>query len=171
MFNLLKRKSLKKVIHRPISNDREEASDKSASSPVNNALTSQFLKETAALRGQIEVARRMSPDQEEQLNAIAESLGIVPDLDGNYAKYRELWAAEHGEQVYLDLVDASMPLRVDEQCCFCEPAVWTRLKHGQSLYSVFRTPIPYEKERPTGLADCPITTNLYKNSQKLPLEI
>ena len=144
MFNFLKRRTQKKETIQHVSGSLTESDHDSPWSGDNNTLTNQFLKETAALRGQIEIARRMSPVQEEQLTAIAERLGTEPGLEGNYAKFRELWAAEHGEQVYLNLVDAPVPLRADEQCCFCEPAVWSRLKDSQSRYSVFSNIYPIQ---------------------------
>ena len=60
-----------------------------------------FLKETAALRGQIEAERRLNPDREAELRDLAKRLGIEPPLHQNYQIFRELWAAEHNEQVYL----------------------------------------------------------------------
>ena len=60
-----------------------------------------FLQETAALRGKIESERRLNPDQEAELRELAQRLGIKPSLDENYQIFRELWAAEHNEQVYL----------------------------------------------------------------------
>lgn len=83
-----------------------------------------FLEETAALRGKIEAERRLSPDQEAELYDLAQYLGIELPLDGNYRTFRELWAAEHNEQVYLPPLDVAIPLHPDEQCCFAEPAVW-----------------------------------------------
>ena len=83
-----------------------------------------FLQQTAALRGKIETERRLSPDQEAELRELARRLGIEPPLDGNYQIFRELWATEHNEQVYLAPRDVPIPLRPDELCCFSEPAVW-----------------------------------------------
>ena len=83
-----------------------------------------FLKETAALRGQIEATRRLSPEQEAELQELAKRLGIEPPLDENYQIYRELWAAEHSEQVYLTTRGVPFQLHSDEKCCFAEPAVW-----------------------------------------------
>ena len=83
-----------------------------------------FMKETATLRGQAEAERRLKPDQEAELRQLAQSLGIEPPLDGNYQIFRELWAAENDEQVYLAPREVPIPLRSDEQCCFSEPAVW-----------------------------------------------
>lgn len=114
---------------------------------ANTLRTNHFLKETAALRGQIEIERRMNPDQEAQLSAIAEYLGIEPPLDENYRKFRELWAAENGEQVYLAPVDVPILLRPDEQCCFSEPAIWEQLKvtNTRDGYSSFSTTFPIMK--------------------------
>lgn len=83
-----------------------------------------FLQETAALRGTVEAERRLDPDQESELLELARRLGIEPPLDGNYQIFRELWAAEHSEQVYLPPRDVAIPLLPDEHCCFAEPAVW-----------------------------------------------
>ena len=63
--------------------------------------TDYFLKETAALRGQIEAERRLNPYREAELRDLAKRLGIEPPLHQNYQIFRELWAAEHNEQVYL----------------------------------------------------------------------
>jgi hypothetical protein len=114
----------------------------------NASFINQFMTETAGLRGQIEVARRMSPEEEGQLHASATRLGIDFRLDENYRKYRELWAAEHGEQVYLASVDPPIMLRADEQCCFYEPAVWGQLKDANSRvgYSMFTNRFPVGKE-------------------------
>jgi hypothetical protein len=97
-----------------------------------------FLKETAALRGHIEADRRLSPEQEAELQGLAWRLGIEPPLDENYQVYRELWAAEHGEPVYLPLREVPIPLHLGEECCFAEPAVWrqpTPHSSGASLSS------------------------------------
>ena len=83
-----------------------------------------FLQQTAALRGQVEAERRLNPDQEAELLELAKRLAIEPPLDGNYQMYRELWAAEHNEQVYLAPSEVPIQLRPEEQCCFAEPAVW-----------------------------------------------
>ncbi len=83
-----------------------------------------FLQETAALRDKIEAERRLSPEQEAELMELAQSLAIEPPLDENYQIFRELWAAEHGERVYLPLRDVAIALHAEEHCCFAEPAVW-----------------------------------------------
>ena len=83
-----------------------------------------FLQQTAALRGQVEAERRLNPDQEAELRELARRLGIEPPLDANYQIFRELWAAEHNEQVYLRPREVPIPLRPDEQCSFAEPVVW-----------------------------------------------
>ena len=136
MFNFLKSRVLKEKI--------TKSDNATATNPDLGAaeaqLLDQFMKETAALRGQIEISRRMSPDQETQLTSIAERLGVEPQFDDNYRKYRELWAAEHGEQVYLAPIDAPIFLRPDEQCCFYEPAVWGQVK--PIGYSVFSATFP-----------------------------
>jgi hypothetical protein len=100
----------------------------------------EYMQQTAVLRGQIEIARRISADQEAQLNSIAERLGVEPPLDDNYRIYRELWAAENGEQVYLAPIEAPLLLRPDEQCCFFEPAVWGQIT--PKGYSVFSKTFP-----------------------------
>ena len=97
-----------------------------------------FFKETAALRGQIEAERRLSPDQEAELHELARRLGTEPPLDGNYRIYRELWAAEHNEQVYLTPLEVAIPLHVGEQCCFAEPAVWRQPNPNHSGASLSR---------------------------------
>lgn len=106
-----------------------------------------FLQETAALRGQIEAERRLNPDQEAELHDLAGRLGIEPPLDGNYQIYRELWAAEHNEQVYLPLRDVPIQLRADEQCCFAEPAVWRQPDphHSGASLSRFSCAFPLTK--------------------------
>lgn len=83
-----------------------------------------FLQETAALRGKVEAERRLSPEQEAELREFARRLGIEPLLDENYQIYRELWAAENNERVYLPLREVPIQLRPGEQCCFAEAAVW-----------------------------------------------
>ena len=67
---------------------------------------------------------RLNPGQETELRELAGRLGIEPPLDENYQIFRELWATEHNEQVYLPPLDVAIPLHPDEQCCFAEPAVW-----------------------------------------------
>lgn len=106
-----------------------------------------FLQETAALRGQIEAERRMSPGQEAHLHAVACHHGIAPRLGCDYQKFRELWAAENGEQVYLASLEAPIPLRADEHCCFLEPTIWGHLKviNSPASYSVFSTTFPIER--------------------------
>jgi hypothetical protein len=145
MFNFLKIRARKKEVENsggvsgssePVSVSNIKVDHEPAKTPPLN----QFMKETAALRGQIEIARRISPDQETQLNSIAERLGVEPQLDDNYRIYRELWAAEHGEQVYLAPIEAPILLRPDEQCCFFEPAVWGQIT--PKGYSVFSKTFP-----------------------------
>ena len=153
MFNFLKRRTLKKELNEVVSDGAPQypqdlsLSDSEPEANENTSLINQFMKDTAVLRGQIEVARRMTPEQEAQLYAAAERLGIESNLDGNYTKFRELWAAEHGEQVYLAPVDAPILLRPDEQCCFDEPAVWGQMKVTNSRvgYSVFSNSFPLGK--------------------------
>ena len=97
-----------------------------------------FLKETAALRGHIEAQRRLNPDQEAELRELARHLGIAPPLDENYQIFRELWAAEHNEQVYLPPRDVPIQLRPEEECCFSEPAVWRQTNFHNSGASLSR---------------------------------
>ncbi len=106
-----------------------------------------FLEKTASLRGQIETHRRLSPDQEAMLDGLATDLGIAPPLDANYRLFRELWAAENGGQVYLDMWDTSHPRLSHEQCCFMEPAVWRQPEgySGNANSSHFSTPFPLTK--------------------------
>lgn len=106
-----------------------------------------FLENTAELRGQIESQRRLSPDQEAALNSLAERLGIEPPVGANYRIFRELWAAENNEQVYLATMDALLPHLAKEQCCFIEPAVWRQPDaHTSAACSPrFSTPFPLTK--------------------------
>lgn len=106
-----------------------------------------FLQETAALRGKVETTRRLSPEQEAELRELATRLGIEPPLDENYQVYRELWAAEHNEQVYLPPSEVPIPLRPDEQCCFAEPAVWRQPDphHSGASLSRFSCAFPLTK--------------------------
>ena len=106
-----------------------------------------FLEHTATLRGQVESHRRLSADQEAILNGLAESLGIDTPLDENYLIYRELWAAENDEQVYLAVVENAHPHLAREQCCFMEPAVWRHPDNNDSLAggARFSTPFPLTK--------------------------
>jgi hypothetical protein len=151
MFNFLKRKPPDKEPSKAANDGVPEyPADLRLSEPEaneNTSFTNQFMKETAGLRGQIEIARRMSPEQEAQLHAAAGGLRIEFNLDGNYQKFRELWAAEHGEQVYLAPVEAPIMLRPDEQCCFYEPAVWGQMKATRSgaSFSVFSNRFPVGK--------------------------
>lgn len=106
-----------------------------------------FLGTTAALRGQIEVDRRLSPDQEMFLIELAKSLRIDPPIDANYRIFRELWAAENNEQVYLTTMDALHPHLAKEQCCFIEPAVWCQpdAQTSAACSPRFSTPFPLTK--------------------------
>ena len=106
-----------------------------------------FLETTAALRGKIETSRRFDPDQEVMFNDLADRLCIDTPLDGNYRVFRELWAAENEEQVYLATIEAPLPLLSEEQCCFAEPAVWRRPEANSPLFSGgrFSTPFPLTK--------------------------
>ena len=153
MFNSMKRRALKEEFKKIRSDGfRQLPEGRSMPQPeveedADTFRVNHFLKETAALRGQIETERRINPDQQVQLNAIAERLGIEPPLDENYRKFRELWAAENGEQVYLAPVDAPILLRPDEQCCFSELAIWGQLKVTKTSfgYSGFSTTFPIMK--------------------------
>ena len=106
-----------------------------------------FLENTEALRGQIESQRRLSPDQEAALNSLAERLGIEPPVDANYRIFRELWAAENNEQVYLATTDALLPHLAKEQCCFIEPAVWRQpdAQNAGASSPRFSAPFPLTK--------------------------
>jgi hypothetical protein len=106
-----------------------------------------FLETTAALRDQIESQHRLSPDQEAALNGLAERLGIESPVDANYRIFRELWAAENNEQVYLTTVDALPPHLAKEQCCFIEPAVWRQpdAQHTGTSSPRFSAPFPLKK--------------------------
>ena len=94
---------------------------------ADSVRTKHYLKATESLRNQITKTRRMSPDEEAKLFAIADGLGIEPNLDENYRKFRELWAAENGEQVFLATVAAPVMLKPGEQCCFAAPAIWAQI--------------------------------------------
>jgi hypothetical protein len=108
---------------------------------ANDVRTKHYLKETESLRNEIMKTRRMSPNQEAQLFAIADGLQLEPNLDENYRKFRELWAAENGEEVFLEPVQAPVMLKPGEQCCFSAPAIWAQLKSVKTRvgYSGFST--------------------------------
>ena len=108
---------------------------------ANEVRTTHYLKETESLRNEIMKTRRMSPKQEAQLFAVADGLHLEPNLDENYRKFRELWAAENGEQVFLAPVEAPVMLKQGEQCCFSAPAIWAQLKTVKTRvgYSGFST--------------------------------
>jgi hypothetical protein len=153
MFNFLKRKPVKTAPGKVVGDDapqyleEQRLSERKPEANENISASNQFMRETAGLRGKIEVARRITPEQEADLYAAAERLGIEFNPDGNYQKFCELWAAEHGEQVYLSPVTAPVLLGPDEQCCFCEPAVWGQKKSTgvEATYSVFSNTFPLEK--------------------------
>lgn len=106
-----------------------------------------FLETTSVLRGQIETCRRLNPDQVATLNDLADCLHIDLPLEPNYRIFRELWAAENNEQVYLATIDARLPHLSQEQCCFAEPAVWRQPNASNPLISrpCFSTPFPLTK--------------------------
>ena len=108
---------------------------------VDSVRIKHYLKETSGLRKQIEQDRRLSPQQEAELHAVAERLNLEPNLDATFQKFRELWAAENGEQVYLPAIEADIMLKGDEQACFGEPAIWCQMKTVKtySHYSGFST--------------------------------
>jgi hypothetical protein len=150
MFNFMKRRAFKKAFKEAIKDGVLSKAEMQSLSEhdvdqgyVNSVRTEHYLKETAKLRSQVERERRLSPDQESELMAISERLGIEPHLDANYQKFRELWAAENGEQVYLGAIDVDVMLKTDEQACFAEPAVWCQMKTVKTLshYSGFSTSI------------------------------
>lgn len=148
MFNFMKRRAFKKAF-------KEAAKDGVLSKAEIRSLgehdvdqgyvdlvrIKHYLKETSKLRNQIEKDRRMSPEQEGELHAVAERLNLEPNLDATYQKFRELWAAENGEQVYLSAIEAHIMLKGGEQACFAEPAVWCQMKTVKTLshYSGFST--------------------------------
>lgn len=150
MFNFMKRRAFKKAF-------KEAAKDSVLSKAemrslgeldvdqayVNSLRTEHYLKETSKLRNHIELERRMSPEQEAELHGIAERLSVEPRLDSTFKKFRELWAAENGEQVYLPAIEADVMLKGDEQACFAEPAIWCQMKTVKTLshYSGFSTSI------------------------------
>lgn len=148
MFNFMKRRAFKKEFKQAVKDGvLSKAEQRSLSEHdvdqgyVDSVRKDHFLKETASLRKEIEKVRRMSPQQEADLHAIAERLGIESRLDDIFQKFRELWAAENGEQVYLSPIDVPVMLKGDEQCCFCEPAIWGQMKSVKTLshYSGFST--------------------------------
>lgn len=150
MFNFMKRRAFKNEFKQAVKDGvLSKAEQRSLSehdvdqSYVDSVRKDHFLKETASLRKEIEKVRRMSPQQEAELHAIAERLGIEPQLDDMFQKFRELWAAENGEQVYLPAIEVDVMLKGDEQACFAEPAVWCQMKTVKTLshYSGFSTSI------------------------------
>jgi len=66
---------------------------------------------------------RLSPDEEQELQALADNLGVEPDLDAatqaELAKYRLLWQIENGD---LPSIYVPIKLKTDEQCYFLTDA-------------------------------------------------
>jgi hypothetical protein len=148
MFDFMKRRAFKKEFTQAVKDGVLSESERNSLSKhdvdqnyANTVRSQHYLKETASLRKQIEQTRRMSPEQEAALYTISERLGIEPTFDSSFQKYRELWAAEAGEQVYLSPVEVSVMLKGDEQCCFREAALWGQMKTVKTLshYSGFST--------------------------------
>lgn len=66
---------------------------------------------------------RLSPDEEKEMEALADNLGVEPDLDAatqaELAKYRLLWQIENGD---LPSIYVPIKLKTDEQCYFLTDA-------------------------------------------------
>lgn len=66
---------------------------------------------------------RLSPDEEEEMKALADNLGVAPDLDAatqaELAKYRLFWQIENGE---LPAIYVPIKLKSNEQCYFLADA-------------------------------------------------
>lgn len=146
MFNFMKRRAFRKEFKQAVKDGvLSKAEQRSLSEHnvdqgyVDSVRKDHFLRETASLRKEIEELRRMSPEQEAELHAIAERLAIEPNLDEMFHKCRELWAAENGEQIFLSPRHVPVMLKGDEQCCFCEHAIWGQMKTVKTLshYSGF----------------------------------
>lgn len=78
--------------------------------------TKHFLKVTKPLPESISKTSRTSPQQEDELSGFAKNLGIDLSSDPKFRMARELWAADHGEQVILQPIDVHMILWPREKC-------------------------------------------------------
>lgn len=150
MFNFLKRRAFKKEFDRAVEDGiLTKAESQSLESHgvdqafVNKTRTEHYLKVTEALRREIEGSQRMSPAQEAQLLEFAENLGITPQFDDNYQIFRELWAADNGEEIHLAPIDVDILLQNGEVCVFSQSATWAQVKtmKTRSGYSGFSTSV------------------------------
>lgn len=68
---------------------------------------------------------RLSPDEETELQALIDNLGVQPQIDestqADLAKYRLLWQMENGE---IHAIHVPLKLKPDESCYFLADATW-----------------------------------------------
>ncbi len=83
----------------------------------------EYAEQTAHIKKQIERTRRCSAEQEQELTSIAEIMGINITMSRKIRMARELWAAENGEQLYLENVPSHLLMTWGEQCLFVEQSL------------------------------------------------
>lgn len=146
MFKFFEKRAFKKEFNRAVRDgflDEEEKrqleSYKVDRSFADSVRTKHFLKISKPLRDKISTTMRMSPQQEEELNKIAHGLGIDMNQDQSFLMARELWASDHGEEVFIQPVDVNIILKPREQCFLRADAQWLQKKavHQRVGYSGF----------------------------------
>lgn len=89
-----------------------------------------FSEVIAPLLKAIKNDRRMSPEQEAQLNGMAMSHKITPRFDHSMLVFRQLWQIENTGRLELHPIDVGGAIRLvkGEECYLSIPAVWKQLK-------------------------------------------
>jgi len=150
IFRFFKRRAFRRAFRKAVADGALSPEDVTAlnATGVDQAYADEvrlkhFLKVTADLRQAIETSRRMSPEQEAELAAVACRLGIAAEFDPTYATARDLWLAENEGQSLLRPIETAVNLRPGETCYFDRPAQWYRLKtiRRRTGYAGFATSV------------------------------
>ena len=140
MFGIFKRGKLKKDIAEALSDDK--LTDEEYKTLVNDAIAVglgkdyidqargvHFKQKIAPILSRIENARRYSPQDEEEINAISKDLQITTSInDASYPIFRALWNQENGIPLSLTPIDTGIVLTKKENCFFCSPCSWQQEK-------------------------------------------
>ena len=92
------------------------------------ALTDEFQVAIAPIKYRIETTRRFSPDDEAQMLELARRYKVSLTFDDLHWRFRQLWAADHGETVSPRPVEASFLLQPREACYLTAPSAWKQRK-------------------------------------------
>jgi hypothetical protein len=139
MFGWLRRRKLRKEVSQALEDGRLDNNESALlrarseelgleAQDFTTALTDELQVALAPIKDRIETTRRFSPDDETEMLELAQRYKVGLTFDDLHWRFRQFWAAEHGETLSPRPVEASFLLQPREACYVTTPSAWKQMK-------------------------------------------